>query len=504
MQQAYTVQPNPTFPQGQYIPTPQHFYPGMQPMYYVQQSPTLQQPPQPSAPTQNTAIPQNNVGKSKAKRSSKIVIRDPNNHKDVTEEILSKSGTANGRSSGTPPLANATAQTDSSSSIQAQFAAQVAAVANDNGKGRLVIEKKAENMQNDYKNPPIKTTDQIGEPKAEVNDQNKQENGSIIKDENCGKVVPELNTEIPNEVTSLSNSERTKNDTNTADETHLNQSSPTLGEMTEKLKMSIGPVKEAPSEQKVVLLRADRGATKDGEKAADSVVPEVTAKEKIVTENVANASSVEKTKDENTGKCLDDTQNSEDVKRSNSNATQTDVLPDKDEDNVPGVMTNNEMNVQPVCKQEESVTVCDRQPDVSQLDEIPKEDLLPEPVTVQLEAKEETVENVVQTDGKPQEVEPEVEKPQEENKMEGEGREENKERQEDKQPQGEKQAQMKQEIAGPDEKQQQDCAPQVQNPVHTDKPERKQDHPKQDNPKPLEKQPRTAGLKPNLVSLLDD
>ncbi len=59
------------------------------------------------------------------KRSSKIRILDPKDNRDVTDQILSHTNAANGRFGGTPPLINSTAQLQSST-IQAQFAAQVA------------------------------------------------------------------------------------------------------------------------------------------------------------------------------------------------------------------------------------------------------------------------------------------------------------------------------------------------------------------------------------------
>ena len=80
----------------QFMPQqPQYFNQPMQaqPMYYaVQPKQQIQQPTQ----TQNTAIQTNNINKPKPKRTSKIVILDPKDNKDVTEEILHSSSTANG------------------------------------------------------------------------------------------------------------------------------------------------------------------------------------------------------------------------------------------------------------------------------------------------------------------------------------------------------------------------------------------------------------------------
>ena len=115
--------------QPQFMPQQaQYLNQGMpQPMYYMQPNQQIQQPQQQQQPTQtqNTAIQTNNINKPKPKRRSKLVIRDPKDNKDVTQEIL-HSSTANGQAGSTPPLTNSTVQTDSSK-IQAQFAAQVAA-----------------------------------------------------------------------------------------------------------------------------------------------------------------------------------------------------------------------------------------------------------------------------------------------------------------------------------------------------------------------------------------
>ena len=102
----------------------QYFNQGMpQPMYYMQPNQQIQQ--QQPTQTQNTAIQTNNTNESKPKQS-KIVIRDPKDNKDVTEEIL-YSNTTNGRTSGTPPLTNSTAQTRFSK-IHAQFVTQIEAI----------------------------------------------------------------------------------------------------------------------------------------------------------------------------------------------------------------------------------------------------------------------------------------------------------------------------------------------------------------------------------------
>ncbi len=102
-------------------------------MYYTvptnQPMQQQQQPPQ----TSNPAIQTNNVNKPKPKRRSRIVIRDPKGNEDVTDQILSHTIAANGRSGGNPLLTNSTAQTESST-IQAHFAAQVAARVREKGK----------------------------------------------------------------------------------------------------------------------------------------------------------------------------------------------------------------------------------------------------------------------------------------------------------------------------------------------------------------------------------
>ena len=79
----------------------QYFNKGMpQPMYYMQPNQQIQQ--QQPTQTQNTAIQTNNTNESKPKQS-KIVIRDPKDNKDVTEEILYRN-TTNGRTSDTPTV----------------------------------------------------------------------------------------------------------------------------------------------------------------------------------------------------------------------------------------------------------------------------------------------------------------------------------------------------------------------------------------------------------------
>ena len=112
----------------QFIPQqPPQYFNGRTPaqlLYYTPRNQQIQQ--QPPTQTQNTAIQTNNINKPKPKRTSKIVIRDPKDNKDVTEEILRSGSPANGRTGGSPPVTNPNAQTDSSK-IQAQFAAQVAA-----------------------------------------------------------------------------------------------------------------------------------------------------------------------------------------------------------------------------------------------------------------------------------------------------------------------------------------------------------------------------------------
>ncbi|XP_046850821.1 eukaryotic translation initiation factor 4 gamma 3-like isoform X2 [Xenia sp. Carnegie-2017] len=118
---------NASFPQQYISQTQPPFYAGMPPMYYshVQSNQPIQpqQPQQQPAPNAGIST---NTNKARSKRPSKIIIKDPNSNKDITEEIRTHSGTANGRSTATPPLANTAAQTESSA-IQAEFAAKVEA-----------------------------------------------------------------------------------------------------------------------------------------------------------------------------------------------------------------------------------------------------------------------------------------------------------------------------------------------------------------------------------------
>ncbi|XP_046850816.1 eukaryotic translation initiation factor 4 gamma 1-like isoform X1 [Xenia sp. Carnegie-2017] len=102
-------------------------YNGMPPMYYshMQSNQPIQPQQTQQQPAPNTGI-STNTKKARSKRPSKIIIKDPNSKKDITEEIRTHSGTANGRSTATPPLANTAAQTESSA-IQAEFAAKVEA-----------------------------------------------------------------------------------------------------------------------------------------------------------------------------------------------------------------------------------------------------------------------------------------------------------------------------------------------------------------------------------------
>jgi hypothetical protein len=128
IQQGYQTQRTSAPFQPQYLQQqPQYYNQGMPPaMYYtVPPNQPIQQQQQPTQMS-NPVIQTNNLNKPKPKRTTKLVIRDPKDNKDVTEQILSHNSPANGRSGSTPPLTNSTAQTESST-IQAQFAAQVAA-----------------------------------------------------------------------------------------------------------------------------------------------------------------------------------------------------------------------------------------------------------------------------------------------------------------------------------------------------------------------------------------
>ena len=329
------------FQPAQFIPQqPQYFNQGMpQAMYYMQPNQQIQQPQQQQqqptqTQTQNTAIQTNNINKPKQKRSSKIVIRDPSkDNKDVTEEIL-HSNTANGRTGSTPPLTNSSVQTDSSK-IQAQFAAQVAARVGGE-KGKQINEKKAEDTGKDKDGQA--STAQIDETKRE---ENIQGNGSIVKKETYAKDLPQNNTEIPNKVTSIAEENRTGSPKGTTDNTHANQSSPTLGEMTQKMKMTIESQKETRNETpKVVLKRADRETTTKSEgsetkEVADISVPVSENSENTVerkTSKVVVHSPVEPTKNEDKGNSLDNGQNSIVSNTPKSNETLSELTSDKTED----------------------------------------------------------------------------------------------------------------------------------------------------------------------------
>ena len=105
-----------------------------------------------------------NVQPAYQKRASKLVIRDPKDNSDITDKILhSSSGTANGRSSSTPPLTNSTAQTESST-IQAQFAAQLAALVGE--KGKQDNEKKEKEMTEKVKVTTESLKETPNEPKS--------------------------------------------------------------------------------------------------------------------------------------------------------------------------------------------------------------------------------------------------------------------------------------------------------------------------------------------------
>ncbi|CAB4020946.1 eukaryotic translation initiation factor 4 gamma 1 isoform X1 [Paramuricea clavata] len=242
-------------PYGQPVMRPT-FIPNVQPAYQMQATRAPFQPqyhPQQhqyynqGMPTIQTI----NLTKPKPKRVSKIIIRDADN-KDITEQILSHTITATGRSESTPPLTNSTAQTEFST-IQAQFAAQVAARVGGE-KGKQDNEMKAGETDKD-KELQARTDHEM---KTEIN---KPGNGSIATDEIHAKDVPPNNMETLHKVNSSAVENRTESPKNTTDNTHLNQGSPTLQEMTEKLRKTIEVQKEPQNEPKVLLLRPDREAT---------------------------------------------------------------------------------------------------------------------------------------------------------------------------------------------------------------------------------------------------
>lgn len=85
-------------------------------MYYVQSNQQIQQPQQQQqqpAPTQNIAIQASSIDKPKPKRTCEVVIRDPKDNKDITDEFITGS-------TGAASPSNWTFLTESST-IQAQF-----------------------------------------------------------------------------------------------------------------------------------------------------------------------------------------------------------------------------------------------------------------------------------------------------------------------------------------------------------------------------------------------
>ena len=365
VQQAYQMQATTAPFQPQYMQQQQQYFnQGMhQAVYYMpnnqqiqQQQQQHQQPQQPPAQTTNQQIPTANTNKSKPKRSSKIVIRDPKDHKDVTDEILSiHNNTANGRPGSTPPLTTSSAQTESST-IQAQFAAQVAARVGD--KGTQGNEKKSENGDKDKK-PPAKT-DQTDSIKSEPN---KQGNASIAAEETHPKDLS-LKSSESTKTSSLPSENRTANPKSTLDDTHVNQSSPTLGEMTEKLKMTIEETKKEPI---VLLLRSDQETTKNDEievkekttEASEDEAPkdsENVAKEETVNKNEVEISPVEPVKSDNDSS-LDNTSGVDKTKTSVVEDKLTNVSCDKTEAKVEAVVNEHEdgsQNQDQEVKQEES------------------------------------------------------------------------------------------------------------------------------------------------------
>ena len=271
--------------QPQFMPQQsQYFNQGMpQPMCYTQPNQQIQQPQQQQqqptqTQTQNTAIQTNNIKKPKPKRRRKIVIRDPKDNKDVTDEILHGS-TANGRAGGIPPLTNSTIQTGSSK-IQTQFAVQFGARVGGE-KGKQINEKKAGNAEKDKDRQA--STSQIDETKRE---ENMPGNGSIAVNEIYSKDLPQNNTEMLNKVNSIAEENSTGSPKSTTDNMHANQRSPTLGEMTAKMKMTIESQKETRNETpKVVLKRTDRETTTKSEGSETKEVADISVP---VSENSEN------------------------------------------------------------------------------------------------------------------------------------------------------------------------------------------------------------------------
>ena len=113
----------------------------------------------------------------------------------------------------------------------------------------------------------------MNETKSKINIQG---NGSIVPNESHAKDLPQNNTETPNEVYSLAEENRTGSPKNTTDNTHVNQNSPTLEEMTEKLKMTMESQKETRNEPpKQLLKRADRETAVKSEESETKEVADV-------------------------------------------------------------------------------------------------------------------------------------------------------------------------------------------------------------------------------------
>jgi hypothetical protein len=306
--------------QPQYLPQqPQYHNQGMPPaMYYtVPPNQPMQQSQQPNQ-TSNPTIQMNNRTKPKPKRTKKIVIRDLKNHKDVTEQILSHTSAANGRSGSTPPLTNSTAQTESSI-IQAQFVARFAARVGGE-KCKQDNEKKTD--ETDKNKQLQERTDH--EIRTEVN---KQGNGSIAANEIHAKDLPPNDMETLNKVSSSGVENRTESPKYTTGNTHLNQGSQTLQEITEKLK------KNMKSDGREATIKS--GASEKKEKATDvsDKVPENnvnTAEGKTSNENMVNPGPVEQIKSDNKDSSLDNAQNGvEGTKSLDSEAAHADISSDE-------------------------------------------------------------------------------------------------------------------------------------------------------------------------------
>ena len=211
--------------QGAYYPNMQLYYPSQQ-QQQQQQPGAQQQQQQHQSSVSFPNLQSNNMNKAmerpKSKRSStKIVIKDPTkDNKDITDEILAnanQSASSNGKVVGTPPSSsNSGMQTDSS--IQATFAAKVAAAVGEGKKGNEKAESDKNKIESITKPQPSQDhVEQSGKDneclsEAEKNNENEQ---SATDDVSSSHISSERKED-------QSNSCAVNSDTNSTDLPELN------------------------------------------------------------------------------------------------------------------------------------------------------------------------------------------------------------------------------------------------------------------------------------------